>query len=143
MISQSPGPVTPEAPPEARLCISCHRRHMNTLQLQMEVTRFLHRCESAGTSQITPLPLPTLFGNNHMKMDVACKVCTMCQTSGRLFSFRAPVTLVIVQLSLFQSFFCWLPPRWNESPGRLETESVLITLVSLVPALSRVSTNIC
>ncbi|KAB1277758.1 Zinc finger FYVE domain-containing protein 26 [Camelus dromedarius] len=49
-------------------------RHMNTLQLQMEVTRFLHRCESAGTSQITSLPLPTLFGNNHMKMDVACKV---------------------------------------------------------------------
>ncbi|XP_060476102.1 zinc finger FYVE domain-containing protein 26 isoform X1 [Panthera onca] len=49
-------------------------RHMNTLQLQMEVTRFLHRCESAGTTQITTLPLPTLFGNNHMKMDVACKV---------------------------------------------------------------------
>ncbi|EHB17633.1 Zinc finger FYVE domain-containing protein 26 [Heterocephalus glaber] len=49
-------------------------RHMNTLQLQMEVTRFLHRCESGGTSQITSLPLPTLFGNNHMKMDVACKV---------------------------------------------------------------------
>ncbi|XP_038192238.1 zinc finger FYVE domain-containing protein 26 isoform X5 [Arvicola amphibius] len=49
-------------------------RHMNTLQLQMEVTRFLHRCESAGTSQITTLPLPTLFGNNHMKMEVACKV---------------------------------------------------------------------
>ncbi|XP_006884816.1 PREDICTED: zinc finger FYVE domain-containing protein 26 [Elephantulus edwardii] len=49
-------------------------KHMNTLQLQMEVTRFLHRCESAGTSQITTLPLPTLFGNNHMKMDVACKV---------------------------------------------------------------------
>ncbi|KAM7159242.1 zinc finger FYVE domain-containing protein 26 [Molossus nigricans] len=49
-------------------------RHMNTLQLQMEVTRFLQRCESAGASQITALPLPTLFGNNHMKMDVACKV---------------------------------------------------------------------
>ncbi|XP_017658431.1 zinc finger FYVE domain-containing protein 26 isoform X2 [Nannospalax galili] len=49
-------------------------RHMNTLQLQMEVTRFLHRCESAGTSQIATLPLPTLFGNNHMKMEVACKV---------------------------------------------------------------------
>ncbi|KAB0374715.1 hypothetical protein FD755_013207 [Muntiacus reevesi] len=49
-------------------------RHMNTLQLQMEVTRFLHRCESAGTSQVTASPLPTLFGNNHMKMDVACKV---------------------------------------------------------------------
>ncbi|XP_052041534.1 zinc finger FYVE domain-containing protein 26 [Apodemus sylvaticus] len=49
-------------------------RHMNTLQLQMEVTRFLHRCESAGTSRITTLPLPTLFGNNHMKMEVACQV---------------------------------------------------------------------
>ncbi|XP_043328299.1 zinc finger FYVE domain-containing protein 26 [Cervus canadensis] len=49
-------------------------RHMNTLQLQMEVTRFLHRCESAGTSQVTASPLPTLFGNNNMKMDVACKV---------------------------------------------------------------------
>uniref|UniRef100_G3WH23 Zinc finger FYVE-type containing 26 n=1 Tax=Sarcophilus harrisii TaxID=9305 RepID=G3WH23_SARHA len=49
-------------------------RHMNTVGLQLEVTRFLHRCESAGTSQITALPLPTLFGNNHMKMDVACKV---------------------------------------------------------------------
>ncbi|XP_037688394.1 zinc finger FYVE domain-containing protein 26 isoform X2 [Choloepus didactylus] len=49
-------------------------RHINTLQLQVEVTRFLHRCESAGTSQSTTLPLPTLFGNNHMKMDVACKV---------------------------------------------------------------------
>ncbi|XP_072485614.1 zinc finger FYVE domain-containing protein 26 isoform X1 [Notamacropus eugenii] len=49
-------------------------RHMNTVGLQLEVTRFLHRCESAGTSQITALPLPTLFGNNNMKMDVACKV---------------------------------------------------------------------
>ncbi|XP_074092155.1 zinc finger FYVE domain-containing protein 26 isoform X2 [Macrotis lagotis] len=49
-------------------------RHMNTVGLQLEVTRFLHRCESTGTSQITALPLPTLFGNNHMKMDVACKV---------------------------------------------------------------------
>lgn len=51
---------------------------MNTLQLQMEVTRFLHRCESARTSQITTLPLPTLFGNNHMKMEVACQVRRVC-----------------------------------------------------------------
>ncbi|XP_068933883.1 zinc finger FYVE domain-containing protein 26 isoform X2 [Petaurus breviceps papuanus] len=49
-------------------------RHMNTVGLQLEVTRFLHQCENAGTSQITALPLPTLFGNNNMKMDVACKV---------------------------------------------------------------------
>uniref|UniRef100_A0A674IQW5 Zinc finger FYVE domain-containing protein 26 n=1 Tax=Terrapene triunguis TaxID=2587831 RepID=A0A674IQW5_9SAUR len=49
-------------------------RHINTVELQMEVTKFLHRCESSGTSQITGSTLPTLFGNNHMKMDVAGKV---------------------------------------------------------------------
>ncbi|KAM6393849.1 zinc finger FYVE domain-containing protein 26 isoform 1-T1 [Pluvialis apricaria] len=49
-------------------------RHISTVDLQMEVTKFLHRCESSGTSQMTGSPLPTLFGNNNMKMDVACKV---------------------------------------------------------------------
>lgn len=49
-------------------------RHINTVELQMEVTKFLHRCESSGTSPITGSTLPTLFGNNHMKMDVAGKV---------------------------------------------------------------------
>uniref|UniRef100_A0A8C3SBW4 Zinc finger FYVE domain-containing protein 26 n=1 Tax=Chelydra serpentina TaxID=8475 RepID=A0A8C3SBW4_CHESE len=49
-------------------------RHINTVELQMEVTKFLHRCESSGTSPITGSILPTLFGNNHMKMDVAGKV---------------------------------------------------------------------
>ncbi|XP_038260251.1 zinc finger FYVE domain-containing protein 26 isoform X10 [Dermochelys coriacea] len=49
-------------------------RHINTVELQMEVTKFLHRCESSGTSQITGSTLPTLFGNSHMKMDVAGKV---------------------------------------------------------------------
>ncbi|XP_010221175.1 PREDICTED: zinc finger FYVE domain-containing protein 26 [Tinamus guttatus] len=49
-------------------------RHINTVELQMEVTKFLHQCESSGTSQMTDPSLPTLFGNNNMKMDVACKV---------------------------------------------------------------------
>ncbi|XP_064514413.1 zinc finger FYVE domain-containing protein 26 isoform X4 [Pseudopipra pipra] len=49
-------------------------RHINTVDLQMEVTKFLHQCESSGTSQMTGSSLPTLFGNNNMKMDVACKV---------------------------------------------------------------------
>ncbi|XP_062434046.1 zinc finger FYVE domain-containing protein 26 [Rhea pennata] len=49
-------------------------RHINTVELQMEVTKFLHRCESSGTPQMTDSSLPTLFGNNNMKMDVACKV---------------------------------------------------------------------
>lgn len=49
-------------------------RHINTVDLQMEVTKFLHRCEISGSSQMAGSPLPTLFGNNNMKMDVACKV---------------------------------------------------------------------
>ncbi|XP_058715017.1 zinc finger FYVE domain-containing protein 26 isoform X4 [Poecile atricapillus] len=49
-------------------------RHINTVDLQMEVTKFLHQCESSGAAQMTDSSLPTLFGNNNMKMDVACKV---------------------------------------------------------------------
>lgn len=60
-------------------------RHMNTIELQLEVTRFLHRCEtspskSSGAQFYTPssaakdgIP-PTLFGASAMKIDVACKV---------------------------------------------------------------------
>ncbi|XP_026134074.1 zinc finger FYVE domain-containing protein 26-like [Carassius auratus] len=55
-------------------------RHIHTIELQLEVTRFLHRCASspsktavgpAFTGKSVP---PTLFGNSPMKMDVACKV---------------------------------------------------------------------
>ncbi|MGH0143881.1 UNVERIFIED_CONTAM: hypothetical protein FKN15_044643 [Acipenser sinensis] len=49
-------------------------RHINTIELQIEVTRFLHRCESSGTSRSTASPPANLFGNNSMKMDMACKV---------------------------------------------------------------------
>uniref|UniRef100_A0A3B5KZW3 Zinc finger FYVE domain-containing protein 26 n=1 Tax=Xiphophorus couchianus TaxID=32473 RepID=A0A3B5KZW3_9TELE len=58
-------------------------RHMNTIELQLEVTRFLHRCEavaaSSGASQAgrptgSGSPPPTLFGINSVKMEVACKV---------------------------------------------------------------------
>ncbi|XP_062378501.1 zinc finger FYVE domain-containing protein 26 isoform X4 [Sardina pilchardus] len=55
-------------------------RHMNTIELQLEVTRFLHRCETSSPSKSsgTPLPKasapPTLFGGGPMKIDVACKV---------------------------------------------------------------------
>lgn len=60
-------------------------RHMNTIELQLEVTRFLHRCETA-TSPKTPQTStpsskstgssspPTLFGGSPMKVEVACKV---------------------------------------------------------------------
>ncbi|XP_077395120.1 zinc finger FYVE domain-containing protein 26 [Festucalex cinctus] len=47
-------------------------RHMNTIELQLEVTRFLHRRETppaAGSG-----PPPTLFGGSPMKVEVACKV---------------------------------------------------------------------
>uniref|UniRef100_A0A8C7CZW9 Zinc finger FYVE domain-containing protein 26 n=1 Tax=Oncorhynchus kisutch TaxID=8019 RepID=A0A8C7CZW9_ONCKI len=50
-------------------------RHMNTIELQLEVTRFLHHCETSSSapsaSSSTP---PTLFGPSAMKIDVACKV---------------------------------------------------------------------
>lgn len=56
-------------------------RHIHTVELQLEVTRFLHRCESSSPSKtaVGPAPTgnsapPTLFGNSPMKVDVACKV---------------------------------------------------------------------
>uniref|UniRef100_A0A3Q2YBX0 Zinc finger, FYVE domain containing 26 n=1 Tax=Hippocampus comes TaxID=109280 RepID=A0A3Q2YBX0_HIPCM len=47
-------------------------RHVNTIELQLEVTRFLHRRETppaAGSG-----PPPTLFGGSLVKVEVACKV---------------------------------------------------------------------
>ncbi|XP_038584174.1 zinc finger FYVE domain-containing protein 26 isoform X2 [Micropterus salmoides] len=60
-------------------------RHMNTIELQLEVTRFLHRCETATSSKAPQTStasskspgsssLPTLFGGSPMKIEVACKV---------------------------------------------------------------------
>ncbi|KAG7334503.1 hypothetical protein KOW79_002910 [Hemibagrus wyckioides] len=57
-------------------------RHMNTIVLQLDVTRFLHRCESSSSSSRVatgPTPTgnsapPTLFGGSSMKVDVACRV---------------------------------------------------------------------
>ncbi|KAJ4921336.1 hypothetical protein JOQ06_021860 [Pogonophryne albipinna] len=60
-------------------------RHMNTIELQLEVTRFLHRCESAvspkspRTATFSPKSPrasapPTLFGGSPVKVEVACKV---------------------------------------------------------------------
>nr|XP_020655714.1 zinc finger FYVE domain-containing protein 26 [Pogona vitticeps] len=49
-------------------------RHINTVELQMEVTKFLHRCEKAGASSVPVSTVPTLFGNTQMKIEVACKV---------------------------------------------------------------------
>uniref|UniRef100_A0A3Q3KT95 Zinc finger FYVE domain-containing protein 26 n=1 Tax=Mastacembelus armatus TaxID=205130 RepID=A0A3Q3KT95_9TELE len=60
-------------------------RHMNTIELQLEVTRFLHRCETATFSKALQSSAssskssrssspPTLFGGSPMKVEVACKV---------------------------------------------------------------------
>ncbi|XP_049452933.1 zinc finger FYVE domain-containing protein 26 isoform X2 [Epinephelus fuscoguttatus] len=60
-------------------------RHMNTIELQLEVTRFLHRCETTTSSKApqTSAPSskspgssspPTLFGGSPTKIEVACKV---------------------------------------------------------------------
>ncbi|XP_042593060.1 zinc finger FYVE domain-containing protein 26-like isoform X4 [Cyprinus carpio] len=58
-------------------------RHMHTIELQLEVTRFLHRCESSpsrtpvGPALTGNSAPPTLFGNSPMKVDVACKCLTV------------------------------------------------------------------
>lgn len=55
-------------------------RHIHTIELQLEVTRFLHRCESSPSRTAVGPALtgksapPTLFGNSPIKVDVACKV---------------------------------------------------------------------
>uniref|UniRef100_A0A672JJE5 Zinc finger FYVE domain-containing protein 26 n=1 Tax=Salarias fasciatus TaxID=181472 RepID=A0A672JJE5_SALFA len=59
------------------------RSHMNTIELQLEVTRFLHRCESSSkapqtgapsTKSSAPAAPPTLFGGSQMKAEVSCRV---------------------------------------------------------------------
>ncbi|XP_075700633.1 zinc finger FYVE domain-containing protein 26 isoform X2 [Rhinoderma darwinii] len=49
-------------------------RHINTVELQMEITKFLQRCESLQTGQVYDNPPPTLFGHSAMMIDVACRV---------------------------------------------------------------------
>ncbi|XP_040267483.1 zinc finger FYVE domain-containing protein 26 isoform X2 [Bufo bufo] len=49
-------------------------RHINTVELQMEITKFLQRCESLRTAQVYDKPPPTLFGNSAMMIDVASSV---------------------------------------------------------------------
>ncbi|XP_077477383.1 zinc finger FYVE domain-containing protein 26 [Stigmatopora argus] len=48
-------------------------RHMNTIELQLEVTRFLHRRETPPAAGGSGAP-PTLFGGSAVKAEVACKV---------------------------------------------------------------------
>lgn len=49
-------------------------RHINTVELQMEITKFLQRCESLQTAQVYDKQPPTLFGHSAMMIDVACRV---------------------------------------------------------------------
>ncbi|KAM3918038.1 zinc finger FYVE domain-containing protein 26 [Leptodactylus fuscus] len=49
-------------------------RYINTLELQMEVTKFLQRCESLQTAQVYDGPPPTLFGQGAMMIDVTTRV---------------------------------------------------------------------
>ncbi|XP_075904789.1 zinc finger FYVE domain-containing protein 26 isoform X2 [Nelusetta ayraudi] len=61
-------------------------RHINTIELQLEVTRFLQRCEAAAAAATAKSPQaaalkspgpgspPTLFGGSPMKVEIACRV---------------------------------------------------------------------
>lgn len=76
---------------------------MNTIELQLEVTRFLHRCESAASSKALQTgappttagassPPPTLFGGSAVKVEVACKVESwLCSSHCCLGTSRAGV----------------------------------------------------
>ncbi|CAJ0937374.1 unnamed protein product [Ranitomeya imitator] len=48
--------------------------HINTVELQMEITKFLQRCESLQSAQVYDKQPPTLFGHSAMMLDVASRV---------------------------------------------------------------------
>ncbi|KAG8560415.1 hypothetical protein GDO81_014969 [Engystomops pustulosus] len=48
-------------------------RHINTVELQMEITKFLQRCGSFQT-EVDDSPPPTLFGSSAMMVEVAYRV---------------------------------------------------------------------
>ncbi|KAJ6667217.1 hypothetical protein lerEdw1_017195 [Lerista edwardsae] len=73
-VSRSSGRKKVTCPFRKKMSAPDVSRHLNTVELQMEVTKFLHRCEKLGASPAAGLAVPTLFGNNQMKMEVACKV---------------------------------------------------------------------
>ncbi|XP_077113084.1 zinc finger FYVE domain-containing protein 26 isoform X2 [Ranitomeya variabilis] len=49
-------------------------RHINTVELQMEITKFLQRCESLQSAHVYDKQPPTLFGHSAMMLDVASRV---------------------------------------------------------------------
>lgn len=71
----------------------------------MEVTKFLHQCESSGTSQMTDSSLPTLFGNNNMKMDVACKVLIAILNTALFFIKNSNLTCQLKHLMVGAASF--------------------------------------
>ncbi|XP_069064972.1 zinc finger FYVE domain-containing protein 26 isoform X1 [Pleurodeles waltl] len=73
-ISRSFGRKKPVSTFRKKMTASDVSRHISTVEMQIEVTRFLHRCESSGTAKIMTTPPPTLFGSDLMKEDVACTV---------------------------------------------------------------------
>lgn len=89
-------------------------RHMNTIELQLEVTRFLHRCQAAAHSKgDTHSPVstamgvgpasapPTLFGGSSMKVEVACKVLL----GGKNIEEGFGIVYRIIQVPFHQSTF--------------------------------------
>ncbi|KAM8921326.1 LOW QUALITY PROTEIN: zinc finger FYVE domain-containing protein 26 [Pelodytes ibericus] len=49
-------------------------RHINTVELQMEITKFLQRNHTPESSQFSEKPPPTLFGHSNVIIEVACMV---------------------------------------------------------------------
>ncbi|XP_077991490.1 zinc finger FYVE domain-containing protein 26-like [Glandiceps talaboti] len=84
-------------------------KHINTITLQIDVTKYLHRCQSgkgSGARQLSAPKkgLPTLFGNNKVKAEVVTLVLLSGSNISEGFTlafriiqdFRLPASLVYI-----------------------------------------------
>lgn len=72
--------------------------YVNTINLQIEVTNFIHKCSLEGGNVLEGLrasnegeKLPTLFGNGHVKAELAIQVCDCWSCFHRDVIVQAPV----------------------------------------------------
>lgn len=95
---------TAEEPSHVTMSLSELNSHVNTINLQIEVTNFFHQCavERGGLGLLRVSEgtrLATLFGNGHMRAEVVVQVNT---------SFAIPVTTA-------QRLCLWAPAKYFPS----------------------------
>ena len=80
---------TGDEPLEHVMSLSDLNSHLNTINLQVEVTIFMHRCavEAGGVSGVRAIQddrLPTLFGKGHVRAETVVQVNNVAFISKRL-----------------------------------------------------------